>query len=84
MVVTDHAMPGMTGLELARRIHQGWPSLPVILVSGYADLSASVETRIPRLAKPYKQQDLLDVIARLMGGNQQLGNVISIASASRR
>lgn len=84
VVVTDHAMPGMTGLELARRIHQGWPSLPVILVSGYTDLSASVEIRMPRLAKPYKQQDLLDVIARLMGGNQQLGNVISIASASRR
>jgi signal transduction histidine kinase len=84
VVVTDHAMPGMTGLELARRIHQGSPSLPVILVSGYADLPASAEIQMPRLAKPYKQQDLLDLIARAMGGNQHLGNVISLAAASRR
>jgi signal transduction histidine kinase len=84
VVVTDYAMPGMTGLELARRIHQGSPSLPVILVSGYADLPSSMEIEIPRLAKPYKQQDLLDVIARVMGGTEHLGNVIPLVAARSR
>jgi PleD family two-component response regulator len=33
VVLTDHAMPGMTGSELARRIRQHWPELPIILAS---------------------------------------------------
>jgi CheY-like chemotaxis protein len=28
-VITDHAMPGMTGTELAARIRRSWPDLPV-------------------------------------------------------
>ena len=52
VVVTDHAMPGMTGSELARQIRQHWPDLPIILATGYAELpngedpgpAASVQT----------------------------------------
>lgn len=38
VVITDHAMPGMTGTELARQIRQVWPRLPIILATGYAEL----------------------------------------------
>src|SRR3712207_2020290 len=38
LVITDHAMPGMSGAELARRIRRSWPSLPVLVASGYAEL----------------------------------------------
>ncbi|MFO0983713.1 MAG: response regulator [Planctomycetota bacterium] len=37
LVVTDHAMPGMTGAELCRELKQAHPRLPVILVTGFAD-----------------------------------------------
>ncbi len=36
MVITDHTMPGMTGLELSRRILQIRPDLPIILCTGYS------------------------------------------------
>jgi FixJ family two-component response regulator len=58
-------MPGMTGSELARRIREVWPDLPVVLATGYADLPNGFEPELPRLAKPYKQQELADLISSL-------------------
>jgi CheY-like chemotaxis protein len=66
LVITDHAMPGMTGTELARQVRQAWPHLPVILASGYADLPGREETWLPRLAKPYRSNDLATHIAKLV------------------
>jgi two-component system cell cycle sensor histidine kinase/response regulator CckA len=37
LVLTDVEMPRMSGLELARRIHQRDPSLPILYMSGYVD-----------------------------------------------
>jgi CheY-like chemotaxis protein len=37
VVITDHLMPHMTGVELGRAIGREWPGLPVLLVSGYSD-----------------------------------------------
>ena len=65
IVVTDHAMPGMNGSELARRIRETWPELPVVLVTGYADLPNGSDPRLPRLSKPYRQQELGDLISTL-------------------
>lgn len=36
VVVTDRAMPGMNGNELAREIKRCWPTLPVVMISGRA------------------------------------------------
>src|SRR6185437_12863181 len=55
LVITDHAMPGMSGTELARQLRQTWPTLPVLLVTGYAELPNGENPGLPRLAKPYRQ-----------------------------
>ena len=53
VVLTDHAMPAMTGLQLAENIHQKFPGLPIILATGYAELPVDPATLgIARLAKP--------------------------------
>jgi CheY-like chemotaxis protein len=64
LVITDQAMPGMTGSELASKIHAEKPDLPVILATGYAELPPGEGRGIPRLAKPFRQGDLADAIAR--------------------
>jgi signal transduction histidine kinase len=71
IVITDHAMPGMSGTELAGRIRQSWPQLPVVLVTGYAELPNGSDPLLPRLAKPYRQQELGDLIATLGGDRRQ-------------
>ena len=65
LVITDYAMPGMTGSELAAEIHRVLPGLPVVIETGYSD--APEETGLPRLNKPYRQQDLAALFATLFG-----------------
>jgi CheY-like chemotaxis protein len=71
VVITDHAMPGMSGTELARQIKQNWPTLPVILASGYGDLPNGEDPGLPRLSKPYRQDDLVAKIAQVVSACSQ-------------
>jgi PAS domain S-box-containing protein len=57
IVVTDHLMPGMTGVELARLLGERRPRLPVLIVSGYAEVDG-IASDLKRLAKPFRQADL--------------------------
>jgi CheY-like chemotaxis protein len=63
LVITDHAMPGMSGLELAERLREMRPTLPVILATGYADLPAGRTLGMPRIDKPYRLEKLAALIA---------------------
>jgi len=66
LVITDHAMPGMTGTDLAKHIRRKWPELPVVIATGYAELPGA-DPELPRLSKPYRQQDLAALVTRLVG-----------------
>ncbi len=68
LVITDQAMPGMTGIELAACIRHSWPQLPVAITSGYLELPPDGDLALPRLSKPYRQADLAALVARLVGG----------------
>jgi signal transduction histidine kinase/ActR/RegA family two-component response regulator len=63
VVVTDYAMPGMNGLELASKIRLLAPGLPVILATGYAELPPTHAAELQRLAKPYTQPALAAALA---------------------
>ena len=66
LMVTDHAMPGMTGIQLAEIGRSQAAHLPVLLVTGYADLPASRLGNLPRLSKPYHQAQLQAEIEKLL------------------
>lgn len=65
VMVTDHAMPGMSGAQLARLVKRSHPGLPILLVSGYADVD-EVAPDLPRLNKPFKQTELAQALAQIM------------------
>jgi CheY-like chemotaxis protein len=67
LMITDYAMPGMTGLQLAEEARRLRPDLPILLATGYADLPASATLELPRLSKPYQQRQLAEQIAHLLG-----------------
>jgi signal transduction histidine kinase len=67
LLITDYAMPGMTGLELAEEARRLRPGLPILLATGYADLPTQTELELPRLSKPYQQRQLAEQIATLLG-----------------
>jgi PAS domain S-box-containing protein len=64
LLITDQLMPGMTGSELAATIRANRPELPIILATGYAELTPGEGKGIPRLSKPFGQRDLAEAIAR--------------------
>ncbi len=72
LMITDHAMPGMTGTELAKLARERHPRMPVLLTTGYADLPNGQVTDLPRLSKPYHQAQLQAEINRLLAGASQV------------
>ncbi|NIO16522.1 MAG: response regulator [Deltaproteobacteria bacterium] len=69
-VITDINMPGISGLDLLDMIHEYNPELPVLLITGYADLDNAI-TAIKRKAfdfiqKPYKPEDLIDALEKAL------------------
>ena len=75
---TDQAMPGMTGVELAAAVQEKRPGLPILLVTGYADLPASKLSRWPRLAKPFQQAQLQAAIDVLLKRDDTLKKEVEV------
>jgi signal transduction histidine kinase len=67
LLITDYAMPGMTGVQLADAVREIRPDLPILLATGYADLPARAKVALPRLSKPYQQKQLAEQITSLVG-----------------
>jgi CheY-like chemotaxis protein len=65
LVLTDHVMPGMTGLELVARVRRAFPEKHTILTSGFVDLAQQPlgDLSTLRLPKPFAQLDLQRAIA---------------------
>lgn len=65
-MITDFAMPGMNGVELANRARTLRPGLPILLASGYAELPSGTELNLPRLGKPFFQADLAAELSKIL------------------
>jgi CheY-like chemotaxis protein len=63
-VITDHLMPDMTGIELARVIAKRALGTPVLIISGYAE-AEGIASAQPLLANPFRQSDLAVSLADL-------------------
>ena len=70
IVVTDQAMPEMTGMQLADAIAFDWPDLPIILATGFAELPAELPSLLTRLAKPFEQAELSRVISEAVASSR--------------
>lgn len=66
LVITDMAMPQMSGAQLANAIRLIRPSVPIILATGFAERLEGIAERLPRLSKPFTQLNLVEVIALAM------------------
>jgi len=63
LIISDQAMPGMTGLQLVDAIKARGQNLPIILATGYAELPGGTDPLIHRLAKPFTQRQLAEAVA---------------------
>jgi PAS domain S-box-containing protein len=72
LLITDQAMPGMTGAELAAKLRAKRPDLPVLIATGYANLDLTADAQLPRLAKPFTQRSLAQAARAAVAAAQTL------------
>ena len=80
LIITDQAMPYMSGTQLAKIIRQEWPNVNILLATGYADRVPGEDIDLPKLTKPFLQRDLAAAIARIPGKNGD--RVVSLRNRS--
>lgn len=71
VLIVDLKMPGMAGLEVLRRAKRLDEDLPVILITGYAEIRGAVEAMKAGahdyLAKPFNHDEVIRVVIRALG-----------------
>jgi PAS domain S-box-containing protein len=81
LLVADHAMPEMTGVQLARRVAADRPDLPILLATGYAELPSGEGGGLARLDKPFSQKQLSDAIQRVLEASSAANRKLTRTSA---
>jgi len=72
LLITDLAMPGMTGIELARQARAMMPDLNVIYATGSQDCFPETRADVTCLTKPFTVDELLSAV----------GAVLNVANAT--
>ncbi|MEJ1935249.1 response regulator, partial [Nostoc sp. NIES-2111] len=76
----DFAMPGMNGAEVARRIRETRPDLPIILATGFAEsaaLDSIARPDTPVLRKPFGLDELQLILNEVIATRDRNQNRIS-------
>lgn len=68
LMITDFSMPKMNGAQLADAAKKLRPSLPVLLATGYAELPSGADPGLPKIGKPYQQDQLAAAITATIQG----------------
>jgi CheY-like chemotaxis protein len=66
LLITDYLMPGMNGVELIQAAKPLAPKMKVLLITGYSTIAEGPGAMLPRLAKPFRQADLAERVAKLL------------------
>jgi two-component system C4-dicarboxylate transport response regulator DctD len=85
IVVTDMRLPGMSGMDLLRRVREQDADLPVIIITGHGDVTLAVEAMrngaYDFMQKPFSIDDLVDVVRRALEKREL---VLEVESLRRR
>lgn len=77
LVITDQTMPGMTGVDLARRMIQIRPDIPIILCTGYSAIITEKQAKSMGIKefiyKPVAQRDFGHLIRKVLDGSLYMG-----------
>jgi DNA-binding NtrC family response regulator len=75
MMLVDVKMPGIDGMEVLKRVKQSDPSLPVVLITAYAEIPASVAAMragaFDYLAKPFDHAEVMRVVRAALAERQR-------------
>jgi nitrogen regulation protein NR(I) len=74
LVLTDLRLPGLTGLELVRQLHEVKPRLPIILMTAHGTTESAIEATkygaYDYLLKPFEMEELVDLVSRAVAASR--------------
>jgi PAS/PAC sensor hybrid histidine kinase (EC 2.7.13.3) len=68
LLLTDYAMPRVTGSDVALAGRGARPGLPIVMATGYAERTVVELPGMVRLGKPFDRENLAEAIGRAIGG----------------
>ena len=72
-LVLDVRLPGMSGLDVQRKLAEAGVQIPIIFITGHGDIPMTVKAMksgaVEFLTKPFRDQDLLDAIQQALERN---------------
>lgn len=87
-LILDVRMPGANGLDFQRRLTDSGNEIPVVFLSGHADVPIAVQAMkagaVEFLTKPYREQDLLDAIGTALQRDQDRRMHVERSHAQRQ
>jgi signal transduction histidine kinase/CheY-like chemotaxis protein len=83
LMITDYLMPGMSGVELIENAKPLAAAMQVMLITGYSTIAEGPGASVRRLAKPFRQADLAQVVAGLIDPSEPSGRVLAFPSGER-
>lgn len=66
LLITDNRMPGMSGAALIERVRNDRPTLPILMITGYASRGDNIGADIGLLTKPFREAGLLSAVQELV------------------
>jgi len=72
----------MTGLQLAEAIQKEWPDLSVIIATGYAEIEPGVGRGLPKLSKPFTDDELAEKLALILPRMRKSGRVLKFRAGA--
>jgi DNA-binding NtrC family response regulator len=67
LVIVDYALPGqIQGVEFIAMVQEKWPSMGVILISGYLLEGATIPHGVKYLQKPWSMEELIESVAEVL------------------
>jgi len=70
LVLTDLKMPDMDGIEVLRRIKEGWPEIEVIIITGYQTVDTAVKSiklgAFDYIEKPFTPDALITAVSKAL------------------
>jgi signal transduction histidine kinase/ActR/RegA family two-component response regulator len=83
LLLVDFAMPGMSGGEVARHVKRLKPTLPVVLITGFAERAALAEVKdVQIIGKPFAEDELAEKVRSALGGRVEQRHAPTLAHPS--
>jgi len=74
-LVLDVRLPGLSGLDLQRKLAQSGASIPIVFITGHGDIPMSVQAMkggaVEFLTKPFRDQQLLDAVQQAIARDRE-------------